>query len=308
LQYQEHQVKMLLDITTGRTEGFATKENIVAGLKWLIDGAQPGDTLFFYFSGYGAQHPRMAGAEQHEAYLVPSDFAEDLPPNFFEPDGTSRTVTGSGLQKNPSWLGSFTHRMFSGSSRNSTGGTERVAVAAYRLLPLTLLNELACQLPTGCRLTVLIDACYSIVPNVGQINSQPATFKKVERGKVDYTKLRDFISRPRFLELPSLPAQPTTDHTSTALRCPRCVMHCFTACRLHEWCAEFPIEGTVQGAFTWAFIRALAQGHYNCGVYQVMRAQAMILADLKIHFKGVEQTPVMQLSPTAGLHDVVLWT
>jgi len=30
-----------------------TKDNILAGLKWLTDGVQPGDQLFFHYSGYG---------------------------------------------------------------------------------------------------------------------------------------------------------------------------------------------------------------------------------------------------------------
>lgn len=316
LQYQERQVRMLLDINTSRAEAVATKENIIAGLKWLVEGAQPGDTLFFYFSGYGAQHPQSpkGSADQCEAYLVPTDFGADVPRDFFQADGTTRgasTAGSGGLQKSTSWLGSLTNRVFRSSSTgqpSSAGGTGGYVVGGYRLIPLTELNVLACQLPPGCRLTVVIDACYPIIPNISQVSNQSASFKKVERGRVDYTKLRDFISRPRFLELPVLPVQHSPDYGSSALRHPQCVMHCFTACRLQEWCAEFPIEGTVQGAFTWAFIRALAQGHYNCGVYQLMRAQATILADLKIHFKGVEQTPAMQLSPTAGLHDVVLWT
>ncbi len=32
-----------------------TKANIIAGLKWLAEGAQPGDVLFFSYSGHGCQ-------------------------------------------------------------------------------------------------------------------------------------------------------------------------------------------------------------------------------------------------------------
>ncbi len=36
-------------------DGRATKENILYRLKWLVDGAAPGDTLVFHFSGHGSQ-------------------------------------------------------------------------------------------------------------------------------------------------------------------------------------------------------------------------------------------------------------
>lgn len=37
------------------TDASATTANILERLKWLVDGAQPGDTLFFHFSGHGSQ-------------------------------------------------------------------------------------------------------------------------------------------------------------------------------------------------------------------------------------------------------------
>merc|ERR1719446_1984662 len=120
-----------------------------------------------------------------------------------------------------------------------------------------------------------MDCCYASIPGISSSSGTPWTFSKVNRGQVDYSKLRDFISRPRFLELPVLPVI----HTPARLlqprtQFPRCQLHCFSACRLQEWCAEFPIEGTVQGAFSWAFLKALARGHYHCGVYQFLREQA----------------------------------
>lgn len=32
-----------------------TKANILTTMKWLVDGAQPGDSLFFHYSGHGSQ-------------------------------------------------------------------------------------------------------------------------------------------------------------------------------------------------------------------------------------------------------------
>jgi len=48
LQYTDDQVKMLIDCADGRTprpEKVPTKANIIAGLRWLMSGAQPGDNL-----------------------------------------------------------------------------------------------------------------------------------------------------------------------------------------------------------------------------------------------------------------------
>jgi hypothetical protein len=37
------------------TDASATTANIIQRLHWLVDGAKPGDTLFFHFSGHGSQ-------------------------------------------------------------------------------------------------------------------------------------------------------------------------------------------------------------------------------------------------------------
>merc|ERR1712039_734452 len=155
----------------------------------------------------------------------------------------------------------------------------------------------------------MMDCCYSLLPSVSPASNIPATFQKVRRGKVDYNKLRDFISRGRFLQLPVLPVQHTPAHLlNTPRGFPQCRLHCFSGSKLEEWSAEFPIEGTVQGAFSWAFLKALARGHFHCGVYQFQQMLTQLLSDLKIHFKGVRQTPLLQLSQSASMQDVVLWT
>jgi len=208
---------------------------------------------------------------------VPSDFAADLPSDFFNavPGGDPTPADKGG--------------------------------AGYRLISMLEINDYISRLPAMCRMTVVFDCCYSVLPSVNPQSNFPPTFSKVERGRVDYAKLRDFISRPRFLELPVLPVQHTPGHLRVH-SFPSCWLHCFSGCKLEEWCAEFPIEGTVQGAFSWAFLKALARGHFHCGVYQFQQMLTHMLSDLKVHFKGVEQTPLLQLSQAAGMQDVVLWT
>eukprot|EP00746_Dinoflagellata_sp_MGD_P003647 gnl/MRDRNA2_/MRDRNA2_107068_c0_seq1.p1 gnl/MRDRNA2_/MRDRNA2_107068_c0~~gnl/MRDRNA2_/MRDRNA2_107068_c0_seq1.p1 ORF type:complete len:1812 (+),score=449.39 gnl/MRDRNA2_/MRDRNA2_107068_c0_seq1:383-5437(+) len=284
LQYPEDNVRLLLDSSDGRSvpqERLPTKENILNGLNWLVQGAQPGDNLMLFFSGYGAQHPRTAKTDQYEAYVVPCDFGADLPFDFF--------------------------------SQRKAGATPSIEMKVsddgkgYRLISLLEIVDVFSRLPPACRISLVLDCCHSVMPNVSPTHNMPSGFPVVQRGRVNYAKLRDFVSRPRFLDLPVIPVR----HTPKQLRTnafPECRMHCFSACQNQEWCSEFPIEGTVQGAFTWSFIKALAAGHFHCGVYQHVRMVTKIIADLRQHFKGVEQTPTLQVSSTASMQDVVLFT
>ena len=59
------------------TDNRATKENILEGLKWLIVGANPGDTLIFYYSGHGSQMLDMSGDEidGKDETICPHDYA-----------------------------------------------------------------------------------------------------------------------------------------------------------------------------------------------------------------------------------------
>jgi hypothetical protein len=41
------------------TDRQATKKEIVSQIKWLVEGAQPGDQLLFHYSGHGAQAPTL---------------------------------------------------------------------------------------------------------------------------------------------------------------------------------------------------------------------------------------------------------
>merc|ERR1712039_14133 len=151
----------------------------------------------------------------------------------------------------------------------------------------------------------VLDCSYPLVPGVNPTQNLPSTFPSVPRGRVDYRKLHDFVSRPRFLELPPLPIHHTPQHLRTPVF-PECLLYCFSACRLQEWDAELPLEGTVQGTFTWAFTKALAAGHFKCSVNRLQEALQRTTADLKQHFKGVEQTPVLMLSRAAAGEDIVL--
>ena len=70
-------IRMLLDKD-------ANKENFLEAIKWLLETAQPGDAVFFSFSGHGTQHAVEDQPEEEdglEEYLVLYDV--DVSGNFF---------------------------------------------------------------------------------------------------------------------------------------------------------------------------------------------------------------------------------
>jgi len=286
LQFGEDQIRLLIDGENGQATKQSrdpTRANILAGLQWLVKGAQPGDCLVLLFCGYGAQHPQAPGSDAYEAYLVPADFSADLPPGAFDRAGRGPAAT----------------------PEPKAHAAQDAASAGYRLVSLLELNRFVAQLPAKASLTMILDCSYPVVPGLSPANNQPVAFPKVQRGRVDYRKLHDFVSRPRFLELPPLPVRHTPSHLRVPVF-PECLVHCFSACSLQEWDAELPLEGTVQGTFTWALTKAFAAGRFKCSVAQLQEHLAKITADLRKHFKGVEQTPMLTLSRSAGMNDTVL--
>lgn len=54
-----------------------TKENLLGGIEWIIRTVQPGDVVFFHYSGHGTQVPDEDGSEEDgkDEALVPLDYA-----------------------------------------------------------------------------------------------------------------------------------------------------------------------------------------------------------------------------------------
>lgn len=55
-----------------------TKANILAGMQWLVSGAQPGDSLFFHYSGHGSQVLDQNGdeADGKDETILACDFKQ----------------------------------------------------------------------------------------------------------------------------------------------------------------------------------------------------------------------------------------
>eukprot|EP00928_Gymnodinium_smaydae_P038758 TRINITY_DN26652_c0_g1_i1.p1 TRINITY_DN26652_c0_g1~~TRINITY_DN26652_c0_g1_i1.p1 ORF type:complete len:998 (+),score=227.25 TRINITY_DN26652_c0_g1_i1:69-3062(+) len=271
----------------GKSPTLPTMYNIQAALRWLAESARSGDSIVIAFSGYASQLPRAsasngsglgddAQSDPQEAYLVPCDFAADLPTDF----ELSTAAAAPGI------------------SPAQAEGREEYS---YRLVPIGDLARLRDRLPAGVTLTIILDCAYCGVPGADLQPEVARSFPRVRRGRVDYSKMRDFVTRPRFLELPPLPARassfaPAPEEASGACAEWCC---CLGACRGFEWAAELPLEGTVQGVFTWALTKALLGGGLLGSLQQLVQATTRNISELKGHFKGVDQAPSLQLSSAA---------
>lgn len=51
----------------------ATTSGIKEGLEWLVSGAEPGDMLYFHYSGHGSQLPSKTEADGFEEIICPFD-------------------------------------------------------------------------------------------------------------------------------------------------------------------------------------------------------------------------------------------
>lgn len=74
--FQNHPGALMMLRDDGRGQGMPTRQAILSGLRWLVEGAQPGDCFFFHFSGHGAQQedPNYAEEDGYDETICPCDF------------------------------------------------------------------------------------------------------------------------------------------------------------------------------------------------------------------------------------------
>ncbi|KAI5900357.1 uncharacterized protein SCHCODRAFT_02607692 [Schizophyllum commune H4-8] len=77
--FNEADIRLMTDRTATPDDQKPTKENILAAMKWLAEGAKKNDTLFFHFSGHGDQVEDQDEDEvdRLDEALVPCDYNED---------------------------------------------------------------------------------------------------------------------------------------------------------------------------------------------------------------------------------------
>ncbi|KAI9450159.1 peptidase C14, caspase domain-containing protein [Lactarius psammicola] len=66
LGFEWNDMRVLTDDQT-----IPNRNNIIEAMHWLVEGAQPGDTLFYYFSGHAMQIKDIDGDELDECDECP---------------------------------------------------------------------------------------------------------------------------------------------------------------------------------------------------------------------------------------------
>ena len=67
-------MRILTDDNRGGSN-YPTRSNIIEGMHWLVQGAQPNDSLFFHYSGHGSQKADTDSDEVdgYDETIVPVD-------------------------------------------------------------------------------------------------------------------------------------------------------------------------------------------------------------------------------------------
>lgn len=173
---------------------------------------------------------------------------------------------------------------------------KRVATqAGYRLVPLAEISIALARLPVGCKVTVLLDCCLSVVPGISAKKPSTVAFDKV-------TMVGTVPEAHRLLMLPPLHMVPCLVMPG----CLQCTCHSYAAGDRSHWCAELSIEGVVQGAFTWCFVKALLAGNTNTTVREHTLAMERLFKELRSHHAWLSQVPVVHISPASKPYDRVL--
>jgi len=75
--YEEKNMRVLIDDEGGDPNLMPTRENMIAGMKWLVAGAAEDDALFFHFSGHGGSIEDEDGdeADGYDETIIPCDVA-----------------------------------------------------------------------------------------------------------------------------------------------------------------------------------------------------------------------------------------
>lgn len=122
-----------------------------------------------------------------------------------------------------------------------------------RVVSDTDLHKVLRHVPAGVQVTLVYDCCHSGQPmDRDGLNFLTA---HVNRGRVNYEKLKGHPVLPRFLELGQRPIRPTPPEAAVNSKL-RCQAVQWSACGNEQFCVELPIEERPRGVFTYVFISA----------------------------------------------------
>jgi len=90
--FKDADIKMLTEDQSSE-EAKPNKKNMLAGMKWLVEGTKSGDTIFFQYSGHGTQTPSDEEADGENEAIVPVDvFDAEWPQNLIMDDDLHKNL------------------------------------------------------------------------------------------------------------------------------------------------------------------------------------------------------------------------
>jgi len=124
-----------------------------------------------------------------------------------------------------------------------------------RIISDTDVHKALLGVPQGVQVNLIYDSCHAGQPidRDGLSYLQP----HVNRGRVDYEKLKGHPVLPRFLELQQLSTCWREAPEAVTSSLPRCQAVQWAACSNDQFCVELPIDERPRGVFTYIFISAL---------------------------------------------------
>lgn len=152
--------------------------------------------------------------------------------------------------------------------------------AQPRVVSDTDMHQALQAVPSGAQATLIYDCCHAGTP-LDRAGLNYLT-EYVNRGKVDYDKLKGHPVLPRFLELQQWKGQvrpnPPEAVRESNLRC-QAVQ--WSACTNEQFGVELPIDERPRGVFTYIFICALLKIGVNATSNQLLQEITTLTAQLK---------------------------
>jgi hypothetical protein len=235
---------------------------MLAGLDWLIAGAQPGDVLVFHYSGHGSQVDDQNSDEWdcYDEILVPYDHDWDNP---LRDDDLKNKFDGVPLQANLTFISDSCH---SGTVNKAASATE---VPRTIFVPLEIQERIA-------ELVARRDAAYKVYVAAEYRRLRRELSPEELDARIDafLAQALDKFRKNRFGFV-------NTNENNVLL----------AGCQDVQTSADAVIGGDWHGAFTYHLGRAIAQAQGKLTYAQLIEKAAKGM-------KGYQQTPQLECPPS----------
>jgi len=172
-----------------------------------------------------------------------------------------------------------------------------------RVVSDTEVHKALKDVPSGAQATLIYDCCHAGQP----LDRAGLNFltEYVNRGKVDYEKLKGHPVLPRFLELRQWNIRPNPPKAvrESSLRC-QAVQ--WAPCANGQFCVELPIDERPRGVFTYIFITALLKLGVNATNGALYQEMLSLTSQLKGKWR-LQQDVQMTLSASSASSQQFVW-